>query len=131
MFCKSRFSTTSADFLEADYLVRRSRQRQARIAVSVVLLASAAAVIACSANSLVIYKGTNDFEKYGLPPVWPSNFDDRDTQAMLGAGAVVALGSIAVLGSVLMPSVHQSSSMTTAKKLVFANFWLLGIATIT
>jgi hypothetical protein len=45
---------------------------------------------------------------------------------MLGAGAVVALGSIAVLGSVLMPSVRQSSCITTAKKLVFANFWLLG-----
>ncbi|KAI9766895.1 MAG: hypothetical protein M1840_006192 [Geoglossum simile] len=104
MFCKSRFSTTSADFLEADYLVRRSRQRQARVAVSVFLLTGAIAIIACSANSLGIYEGTNDFEKYGLPSVWPISFDNRGTRAMIGAGAVVALGSIAVLGSVLMPS---------------------------
>jgi len=104
MFSKPRFSTTSADFLEADHLVRRSRQRQARVAISLFLLASAVAIIACSANSLMIYKDTNDFEKYGLPPVWPVNFDDRGTQAMLGAGAVVALGSVAVLGSLLIPS---------------------------
>ncbi|KAI9783062.1 MAG: hypothetical protein M1839_004231 [Geoglossum umbratile] len=104
MFSRPRFSTTSADLLETDYLVRRSRQRQARIAISAFLLASAAAVIACSANSLMIYQDTNDFEKYYLPPVWPSNFDDRSTRAMLGAGTVVAIGSLAVLGSVLMPS---------------------------
>ena len=124
MFSKPRFSTTSADFLEADYLVRRSRQRQARIAVSTFLLASAVAVVACSANSLMIYKDTSDFdtidsEKYYLSLAWPSNFDGRGTQAMLGAGTVVSLGSIAVLGSVLMPSVCQSSFMTKAEKSVF------------
>jgi len=111
MFCKPRFSTTSADLVEADYLVRRSRQRQARVAISVFLLASAVAVIACSANSLIIHRDTNNFEAYGLPPVWPSNFDDRGTQAILGAGAVVALGSIAVLGSILMPSPRSHVSL--------------------
>ncbi|KAH0541981.1 hypothetical protein FGG08_003613 [Glutinoglossum americanum] len=102
-----RFSTSSVDFEEADYLVRRARQRQARIAVSILLLGSALAVVGCSGNTLVVYKNTKNFNLYSLPSIWPSNFDDRSVKATLGAGVVVAVGSIAVLVSLLTPSPRQ------------------------
>jgi hypothetical protein len=104
-----RFSTMSADFLEADYLVRRARQRQARIAVSVLLLGSSLAVVGCSGNTLIVYKDTKNFDPFSLPFIWPANFDDRSAKAMLGAGVVVAVGSIALLGTLLMPSVCRNS----------------------
>lgn len=63
-----------------------------RLTLTVLIIATGAAVVGCEARALHAYKTTTQLDKdFSLPPLWPAQgFDLRPTQAMVGAGAVAA-----------------------------------------
>jgi hypothetical protein len=105
MFSKPTFVSTSSDILEAEYLQSRTRLRWARTALSALLLTSALAIVGASGHTLQEYKHTIYLNKILPFEVWPWNLDDRGTRALLGAGVIIAIGSLAELAVGLVPSV--------------------------
>lgn len=66
----------------------------ARLSLTVLGIAAAAAVVGCHAHTLHVYNSTRLDDAFFLPPLWPGEFDLRPTVGLLVGGAVVVLAGL-------------------------------------
>lgn len=96
--------TSAADEQEATYLARARTLHRVRIGIAVLLLAASAGVVGTESAPLHYYNETKAYANVWLP-LWPLNLDVRQTNALLGCGAVILFQAIVYLAIAAFPSV--------------------------
>lgn len=84
----------------------------ARLALTLLTIAAAAAVVGCEAHTLSVYNATQLDDGFFLPPLWPSDFDLRPSQGLLVGGAVAALTGLVYVGLGVGPVVSDGRCLS-------------------
>lgn len=98
----SRHSATSVQ--ESTYLSQARWLRRSRLALTILIIGTGVAAVACSGHAQRSYDSTHLGPEYHLT-LWPINIDLRPNLAILNSAAIVVASSIAYLVFSLLPSV--------------------------
>ncbi|KAK5047733.1 hypothetical protein LTR84_006398 [Exophiala bonariae] len=117
----SRHSATSVQ--ESTYLSQARWLRRSRLALTVLIIGTGVAAVACSGHIQHSYNSTHLGPEYHLT-LWPINIDLRPNLVILNSAAIVIASSIGYLVFSLLPSPH---SRNVLYNIFFAASSLVGL----
>lgn len=104
----SRHSATSVQ--ESTYLSQARWLRRSRLGLTILIIGTGVAAVACSGHAQKSYNSTHFGPEYHLT-LWPINIDLRPNLAIMNSAAVVVASSIAYLVFSLLPSVKTTQCL--------------------
>ena len=108
----SRHSASSVQ--ESTYLSRARWLRRSRLALTLLIIGTGVAAVACSGHAQKRYNSTHLGPEYHLT-LWPINIDLRPNLAILNSAAIVVASSIGYLVFSVLPSVRKHSAPSQSK----------------
>lgn len=115
----SRHSATSVQ--ESTYLSQARWLRRSRLALTVLIIGTGVAAVACSSHVQKSYNSTHLGPEYHLT-LWPINIDLRPNLAIMNAAAITVASSIGYLVFSLLPSVRPSQASLPLLELLLTVF---------